>query len=186
MDWHESVEVLLQKYADESQVRENLHRKAYYYYKKTQTWFQLPIIVLSAVSGSLQFLSKSYPEYESTIVTSTASISIFVSIISSVMTYLKPGESKKANEQAEIEWMNFYNHIRYQLSLARELRDEPEKFLSEVKQTYESLFKISPICNKKFISAVKKSVKKNADNDFKIPMYMNGFHSTSIWNDADD
>ena len=82
--------------------------------------------------------------------------------------------------------MNFYNHIRYQLSLARELRDDPEKFLADVKQTYESLFKISPICNKKFISAVKKKVRKNADEHFNCPMYMNGFHTTPVWNDADD
>ena len=58
MEWEDSLESLLEKYADEAQVRESLHRKAYYHYKRWLTGFQIPIIVLSAVSGSVQFLSK--------------------------------------------------------------------------------------------------------------------------------
>ena len=184
--WHESVEQLLQKYADEGQVREQLHRAAFYHYKKVQSCFQLPIIILSAISGSLQFLSKSFPEYESTIITATASLSIGTSIISSVMTYLKLGESKQSNEQAQIEWMNFYNHVRYQLSLARELRDDPKTFLEEVKQNYQRLYEISPMVSKQFITKIKRKVKKSATDQFCIPMYLNGFHHTPVWDEDDE
>ena len=183
MEWHPSVEVLLQKYADESVVREILHRRAFYYYKRKLTCIQLPIIILSVMSGSLQFLSKGYTEYESTLVTITGGVSLFVGILSSVMTYLKLGESKKENQLAATEWMNFYNHIRYQLSLARELRDDPQKFLEDVKQNYQRLYEISPMVNKSFITQVKKRVKRNADPEFNVPMYLNGLHHTHVWED---
>jgi hypothetical protein len=185
MDWHKSVERLLQRYCDESQVREALHRRAYYWYKRTQTCFQLPIIILSALSGSFQFLSQSYPEYEKLIVTCTASVSITVSIVSAVMTYLKLGEYKSKNEASQIAWQNFYNHIHHQLNLARELRDSPDDVLKEVKATYDRLFEISPICNQSFISSVKKLIMKNANDQFQIPPYMNGFKHTGVWVDDD-
>jgi len=91
LEWHDSIELLLKKYADEAQVNECMNRESFFYYKRMLTCFQLPIIVMSAVSGSFQFLSKSYPDYENLIVTCTASTSILVSIVSAVMSYLKLG-----------------------------------------------------------------------------------------------
>ena len=179
--WHESIEKLLQKYCDESQIREALHRRAFYYYRRTLSWFQLPIIIMSAVSGSMQFLSKSFPRYENAIVTGTASISISVSIISAVMTYLKLGEAQSKNEVAQIAWQNFYNTVSHQLNLARELREEPNEFLQKMKTDYDRLFEISPICSRKFIVAVKKRVRKHATDRFQVPPYMNGFKHTNVW-----
>ena len=183
--WHESIERLLQKYCDESQVREALHRRAYYWYKKTLTWFQLPIIVISAVSGSLQFLSKSFPQYESSIVTGTctASLSIGVSIISAVMTYLKLGESKTKNEVSQVAWQNFYNTVAHELNLARPLRQDPTEFVAKIKSDYDRLFEISPICSRQFILAVKKKVRASASPEFQIPTYLNGFSHTRVWDD---
>ena len=186
MVWHDSIERLLQRYCDEAQVRESLHRKAFYSYKRSLAWFQLPIIILSAASGSVQFLSKSFPKHEGTIVTCTASVSIFVSIVTSIMTYLKLGENKSKNENSAVAWQGFYNNICHQLNLVRELREDSEKFLADVKQNYDRLFEISPICGRGFISQVKKSVRANSTEAFQIPNYLNGFHHTSVWRDPDD
>ena len=183
--WHDSVEKLLQKYSDEAQIRESLHRKAYYHYKRTLACFQLPIIVMSAVSGSLQFLSKSYPSYEQYIVTGTASLSITVSIVSAIMTYLKLGESKSKHEASQVAWQNFFNHVSHQLGLARELRNDPAEVLVDIKQQYDRLFEISPICSNEFIASIKKKVHKHATPEFNIPTYLNGFKHTLIYADPD-
>lgn len=184
MKWDSSIERLLQRYCDESQVRESLHRKQFFYYRKQLKWFQLPIIILSACSGSVQFLSKSFPKYESSIVTGTATLSIVVSIISSVMTYLKLGENKSKNEAAEISWQAFYNTVSHQLSLKRKHREDPEKFLADVKQQYERLFELSPIPDRKFISQIKKRVAEHSTEEFQIPCYLNGFNHTPVWEES--
>jgi hypothetical protein len=183
MVWENSQEEVLQKYCDESQVREALHRRAYYWYKKSLTCFQLPIIILSALSGSMQLLSKSYPAIESTIVTCTAGTSITVSIISAVMTYLKLGEFKTKHETSQIAWQNFFNTVKHELSLARDLREDSTEFLQKVVANYHRLFEISPICNHGFIRAIKKKVRKNNSADFCIPTYMNGFKHTPVFRD---
>ena len=186
MEWSPALETLLSKYCDEASVRESLHRKAYYSYKKLLSWFQIPIIVGSALSGSMQFLSKSFPELESHIVTGTASLSIVVSVASAVMSYLKIGESMTKNEASLVQWQNFHNLLQHQLAMQRKDRLEPEKFMEDVKNLYDRLFEISPICNQKFITQTKKKIKKSASEQFQIPNYLNGFSHATVWKEEDD
>ena len=186
MKWDASIEKLCARYCDESQVREQLHRKQFFYFAKLSKWFQLPIIILSACSASIQFLSKKFPKHESDIVTGTATLSMCVSIISSVMTFLKIGENKSKNEVAEISWQAFYNTVSHQLSLKREHREDPEKFLAEVKQNYERLFELSPMIGRNFVNEVRKTLDKNKTKDFCVPAYMNGFHATQVWDESSE
>ena len=186
MEWSPSLEQLLAKYADEAQVRESLHRKAYYSYKKLLSWFQIPLIIGSALSGSLQFLSKSFPEIEGHLITGTASLSIIVSVVSAIASYLKIGESMCRNEQSLIGWQNFHNTLSHQLSLTRGDRDDPAKFLEWSKSQYDRLFEISPVCNQKFITSTKKKIRKIASDGFQIPNYLNGFEHARIWREVPD
>jgi hypothetical protein len=186
MKWDTSIEKLCARYCDESQVREQLHRKQFFYFAKLSKWFQLPIIILSAASASVQFLSKQFPKYESDIITGTATLSICVSIISSVMTFLKIGENKSKNEVAEISWQAFYNTVSHQLSLKREHREDPEKFLTDVKQNYERLFELSPMIGKNFVGEVRKALEKNKTTEFCVPAYLNGYHHTIIWEESSE
>ena len=77
----------------------------------------MPIIVLSALSGSLQFLSKGYPAVEQHIVTGTASLSILTAILSATASYLKIGESMSKHETSSNAWLLFHNELKHQLVL---------------------------------------------------------------------
>ena len=184
--WDDSVEGLLQKYCDEAQTREALHRKAFYNYKKLTTCFQLPIIVLSALSGSLAFLSKGYPAIEQYIVTGTASLSILVSVVSAVASYLKLGETKSKHETSQVAWQAFHNAIKHELALRRDLRQDPADFIAEVKTTYQRLFEISPICNAKLIRQIRKKIEAYATDEFQVPTYLNGFTHSVVYRERHD
>ena len=186
MAWDASVETLLQKYCDEAQVREGLHRRSYYKYKRLTTCFSLPVICLSALSGSLQFLSKGYKEIEQYIVTGTASISILTSIVSAVAAYLKLGECKAAHEQAANQWLLFQNEIKHTLGLHRNKRAEAEEFLQNIKTQYDRLFELSPICSNEMIGAIKKKIAAHASEEFQVPTYMNGYSHSTVWREPDD
>ena len=182
--WDESLEQLLARYADEAQVRENLHRKSYYEYKTLTTGFQLPIIILSALSGSFQFISKSYQAVEHIITNVTGGVSILVSIISATASYLKLGETMSKHEVAEIAWQRFYNMIKHELNLRRDLRQNAMDFLEECKISYNRLFEISPIVNQSVINNTKKQIKHNTE--FKIPNYLNGYSHTIAFDNGGD
>lgn len=184
--WDESVEILLQKYCDEAQTRESLHRKSYYAFKRSGAWFSLPIIVLSALSGSFQFLSKGYPAIEQYIVTGTASLSILTSILAAVASYLKLGEGQSKHEQSANAWLLFHNEVKHQLGLRRDLRQEPAEFLQNCKTSYDRLFELSPICSSYMIGSVKKEIEKHATEQFVVPTYLNGWRHSTVYRVADD
>jgi len=184
--WDESIEGLLQMYCDESQTREALHRRSYYSYKKLTTCFNLPIIVLSAISGSFQFLSKGYPDIEQYIITATAGLSILTACISAVSSYLNLGEQKNKHEQAANSWLLFYNELKHQLSLHRNKRDDPLEFVQQCKTQYDRLFEVSPICSSNMINVIKKNIQANATDQFVIPTYLNGFRHTEVYRTEDD
>ena len=117
-------------------------------------------------------LSKGYPLAEEYITNSTAGISILVSIISAVQSYLQLGETKSKHETAEIAWQNFYNGIKHELNLRRELRQDPAEYIKVIKADYDRLFEISPICNKSLITKIRKKVQANASPEFQIPNYL--------------
>ena len=184
--WHPSVEKLLQKYCDEAQTREALHRRSYYSYKKLTTCFNLPIIVLSALSGSFQFLSKGYPDIEQYIVTGTASVSILTAVISAVASYLKLGESKSKHEQSANAWLLFHNEVKHQLGLQREFRQDPTEFLQSIKTQHDRLFELSPICSADMISAIRKKIDSHASERFEVPTYLNGFKHAEVYRSDDE
>jgi hypothetical protein len=120
------------------------------------------------------------------LVTGTATLSIIVSIVSSVMTYLKLGETKSKHELAQINWQGFYNKIAHQLALDKHLREDAAEFLELVKSTYERLFELSPMISSQFVDRVKKKIKKYGTQEFQIPVYLNGFAHTRVWDNQDD
>jgi hypothetical protein len=185
MDHWDSVERLLCAYCDEAQSRESLHRKAYYRYKSLTTCFQLPVIILSAIAGSATFLSKGYPDVEEYITNGTAALSIGVSIISAVASYLKLGETKSKHEIAEVSWQNFYNGIKHELSLARSMRQDAAEYIQDVKTNYDRLFEISPICNRSLIKKTRREITKGATKEFRIPNYLNGWSHTTPFDESD-
>ena len=78
--------------------------------------YQLPIIILSVMCGSGNFVSTSFPENQDTIILGVGVLSIITSIISSIAQYLKLAEKSEAHRIAYVSWEKFYNNIRFQLS----------------------------------------------------------------------
>ena len=179
MEWDNSTEQMLERFCDEAACRENLHRESFYFYKRWSNVLSLPVVCLSALSGSLQFLSQSYAGWEKTIITVTGSVSVLVSIISAVSNYLKLETSKAVHEHATNNWLNLYTEIRSQLLLRRDFRADCAEFLRQILERRNHLFELSPIVKSQFIRKVRKSLKKV--KNFHTPTYLNGHTPTKAY-----
>ena len=90
------------------------------------------------------------------------------------------------NEISLVEWQAFHNQLQHQLALPRKDREDPEEYIEQVKNTYNRLFEISPVCSQTFISATKKKIRKVATEQFQIPTWLNGFRHTRVCNNDGD
>ena len=179
--WDDSSEELLRRYADQCSILNRLHREAYHKSRRLYKCLKLPVIVLSALSGSLALLSKSYPNIESHIVTGTAGLSILVSVISAVSTFLNPGNQMSKHQVAKHSYTEVEEMIVHQLGLRRDLRIAAEEFLQDIKVRRQRLNEISPILSKELIHKAKVQIRKHAAPGFNVPRSLNGFSPTVIW-----
>ena len=171
--WDESIENILSELGDESQINAFMHKKSQSYYTKQNIKYQLPIIVLSALSGTGNFISANFPAYASIIVLAVGGVSIFTSIISSVAQFLKVSQLSESHRMSYLSWEKFHSTIKFQLNKRRANRENIKDFLSIVVPEYQRLKEISAEIPKHIFEQAKN---RKTLKQMKVPYLLNGFH----------
>ena len=182
--WDDSLEAIFSELGDEAQINAFLHKKANEYYTRQNIKYQLPIIVLSALSGSGNFISANFPDYANLIVLGIGGVSIFTSIISSVAQFLKVSQLSENHRISYLSWEKFHSTIKFQLKRRKDSRDNIRDFLSLIIPEYQRLKEISNDIPVHICDQVKKN-KKNLSK-MQIPYMLNGFHPVVPFKEDDE
>ena len=174
IEWDDSVEKILSELGDEAQINAYLHKKAHEYYTVQNIKYQLPIIILSAVSGTGNFVSSYFPSYTEIIILSVGAVSILTSIISSVAQFLKVSQLSESHRISYLSWEKFHSTIKFELNKRRKSRDNIKDFLGLIIPEYQRLKEISATIPKHIIAKLKKN--KKSMKDMIVPYMLNGFH----------
>ena len=187
VEWHTSVERLLQELTDESQIRSKLHYKQYMSYRRRNQCFTLPVVILSVLSGSANFISEGYEMItKKYMVLCTGAVSILVSVISAVSQFLKLAQLEESNRISSLQWGKFYTRIKFQLYLRRKKRDPCHDFLLSVFSEYDRLYEMSPPLLSAFIKHIRKKLRNRELNGFILPFYMNGVQRVVKYEESKD
>ena len=181
--WHESNEVFFKALGDEAQLQALCHMKSHEEFSNRSRGYQLPIIILSVMCGSGNFVSTSFPENQDTIILGVGVLSIITSIISSIAQYLKLAEKSEAHRIAYVSWEKFYNNIRFQLSKRREEREELQNYMSAVTNEYQRLQEISPLLPDKITKSILWNKKKVIKQGMNVPVSLRNVKPTGWWDD---
>ena len=181
--WHESNEVFFKQLGDEAQLQALCHMKSHEEFSNRSRGYQLPIIILSVMCGSGNFVSTSFPENQDTIILGVGVLSIITSIISSVAQYLKLAEKSEAHRIAYVSWEKFYNNIRFQLSKRREEREELHNYMSAVTNEYQRLQEISPLLPDKITKNILWNKKKVIKQGMNVPVSLRNVKPTGWWDE---
>ena len=174
IEWDDSIENILSELGDESQINAFMHKKASSYYTTQNIKYQLPIIVLSALSGTGNFISANFPEYSAIIILAVGGVSIFTSIISSVAQFLKVSQLSESHRMSYLSWEKFHSTIKFQLNKRRSNRENLKDFISLIVPEYQRLKELSSDIPKHICEQVKRN--KKSLNKMQIPYMLNGFH----------
>jgi hypothetical protein len=182
--WDESIEKIFSELGDEAQINAFLHKKAAEHFTRKNIYYQLPIIVLSALSGSGNFISANFPTYSEIIILGIGGVSIFTSIISSVAQFLKVSQLSESHRISYLSWEKFHSTIKFQLNRRKEARDNIRDFLSLVIPEYQRLKEISSDIPQEICEMVKKDKKKLSK--MQVPYMLNGFHPVIPFKEEDE
>jgi hypothetical protein len=142
--WSNELEEYFKKAGERSQCYGVLHGHAEKMYEKRRTYLELPIIVLSAVTGFLSVGSAQIFDgwAFSPVVLGVASL--FVSALNTTGSYFGFAKRQEGHRIASIHYSKEYRFLLVELSLPREERMTAHDLLKKVKDDYDRLAEVSP------------------------------------------
>jgi hypothetical protein len=182
--WDDAIENILSELGDEAQINAYLHKKAQEHFTIKNIKFQLPIIVLSALSGTGNFISANFPAYSEYIILGVGGVSIFTSIISSVAQFLQVSQLSENHRMSYLSWEKFHSTIKFQLNKRRIARDNIKDFIGLIIPEYQRLKEISADIPKHILESIKNNKKKL--KDMQVPYMLNGFHPVKPYQEKED
>jgi hypothetical protein len=156
--WNEYHENVLRQWGEASACYRYMHHRGFLLYKRLSLRFNLPVIVLSTVTGTANFAQTSFPAGIRSIVPSIiGGMNLIAGLIATIMQFLKINELRENHRTAALAHGALSRNIRLQLSLPREERKkEGLKFVEECKAEYDRLIEQSPPIPKNILISFEK------------------------------
>ena len=150
--WKEEEEHLLLQWADKAQCYQWLHIRSRDVYQKKNSWYTIPVIVISTIVGTASFAQDRFPEEDRKYVAmGVGSLSIVAGIISTVAQFLKVSELNEAHRIAALSWGKFFRSVKTEITRHPLDRGCPTVLINAYKEEFDRLVEISPPVPKKII-----------------------------------
>ncbi|VVU95622.1 hypothetical protein CPAV1605_1374 [seawater metagenome] len=153
MEWKENTEKIFKKWCDHATCYSWMHDRSYKKYNCHYTWFTVPVIILSTITGTANFAHERYEEYAGAITMVIGAMNILAGIITTVAQFCKIGSKVESHRIAAIFWDKFGRNIRVELAKDRDERLGAGDFMKTSKEEYNRLIEISPDIPRDVISA---------------------------------
>lgn len=144
-EWNEQHEKILVEWADKAICYRWLHSKSRIKYNTKNTWFTIPVIIMSTLTGTANFAIDRIPEeYKGWYTVGVGSINIFAGILTTIQQFLKISELNEAHRTSSISWDKFYRNIKLELAKSRDERMPAFQMLKMSKEEFDRLMETSP------------------------------------------
>lgn len=151
--WNEYHENILRQWGEAAACYRYMHHRSFLMYKKLSLRFNLPVIVLSTITGTANFAQTTLPaSIQPAAPSIIGGLNLVAGLIATIMQFLKVNELMENHRTAALGHGSLSRNIRLQLALPRnERKKEGLKFVEECKATYDSLLEQSPPIPKKIL-----------------------------------
>jgi len=156
--WTTEHEMVLAEWGDKAMCYKWLHAKSNAKYRQLNTWYTIPVIIMSTLTGTANFAQDKIPEsfrgYATMII---GGVNILAGIITTVQQFLKITELNEGHRVSSIVWDKFYRKIKVELSKHRDERTNVKEFFKSATEEYDRLMETSPIIDKSIIELFNKT-----------------------------
>ena len=164
--WSQDHEKLLVEWADKAMCYKWLHNKCNEKYNRLNTYFTIPVIILSTVTGTANFAQERLPlSYQGYAQMAIGSLSLFAGILTTIQQFLKVNELNEGHRICSLSWDKFYRDIKTELSQAPSERINPQDMLKSYKKEFDRLMEISPNIDNEIIESFKLTFNKNKNKN---------------------
>ncbi len=182
--WTEMLEEYFASTGEKAHCLSWCHKRAEAMYSNRKTLIDLPVIVISGVTG---FLSAGSTTMFSNAAASSIALgvaSLFVSVLNTAGSYYGWAKRSEGHRISAIHYARLYRFISVELALPRDERMQPNDFLKYVKDQYDRLQEISPLLPPEVITEFQ--TKFANETEISKPEEANGLEKITVYrNDVD-
>jgi len=166
-DYNPEFEQLLKETGDHCQVYSILHQMSCVKYKTLHDKCNIPLIIITAVIGFVTGIGLPYAYMN----TALGAGSVLVSIIKSIVSYLKLSERSENHRICSLQFGQISTEIKTELSLRREQRQPAKVLLNMVKVKYKNLMEVAQILDSDIIKRFrdKYMLDRGANSEISLP-----------------
>ena len=151
-EWSPGHEKILIDWADKAMCYRWLHARSHHRFSKINTYFTIPVIVMSTLTGTANFAQDRVPEYYRGYYSmGVGFVNILAGIITTIQQFLKISELNEGHRVSAIAWDKFYRKIKVELSKPIQERQNITDFLKNCTEEFDRLMETSPIIQKRII-----------------------------------
>ena len=145
-EWSDEIEDLLSEWGEVALCYQYLHSFSQRKYKRKYHHFQIPIIVLSTLTGVGNFAVDSYiPEdFQHGFTAVVGGFNIFCGILGTLLSFLRYSEIYEGHRISALAWAKLSRTIEIELSLHNKKRKPCRDFLKVMRNEYDNLMESSP------------------------------------------
>jgi len=174
-DWSNEIEELLSEWGEISMCYSYLHNYSQRKYKAKFHHLQIPIIVLSTLTGTANFATDSYvpTNFKQGFSAFVGSLNIFCGILGTLLSFLRYSEIYEGHRISALAWSKLSRNIEIELSLHDKKRKPCRDFLKICRAEYDNLLETSPNIDLDIINTFNKKFNNKYPN-VRRPLICNG------------
>jgi len=182
--WSDEIEELLSEWCEVSMCYSYLHNFSQRKYKKKYHHFQIPIIVLSTLTGTANFATDGYvPEgIKQGFSACVGSLNLLCGILGTLLSFLRYSEIYEGHRISALAWSKLGRNIEIELSLDHRKRKNCRDFLKVCRSEYDNLLESSPNIDIDIIGLFNKKFEGQYPNVRK-PLICNGLKEIKAFKD---
>jgi hypothetical protein len=145
ISWNERVEEYFASTGEKAHCLGWCHKKAESIYSNRRSLIDLPVIVISAVTGFMSAGSTMMFDNPNISSIALGVASLFVSVLNTAGSYFGWAKRAEGHRIAAIQYAKLYRFLNIEMSLPREERMSPNDLLKLTRENYDRLAEISPL-----------------------------------------
>jgi len=160
-----------------------MHKDAEGFVGTQRTSVDIPVIVLSGVTGFVSALSSSplLSANQGVVSVALGCVSLFVGILNTTGSYYQFAKRTEGHRISAIQWGKLFRFLNVEMSLPRDERMNPQDLLKMTKETYDRLQEISPLLPEQVVEKFKDKLAKYKDMDIGVPDEANGLERVTVY-----
>lgn len=182
--WTAALETYFKNTGERSHTLGMMHLEAEQIVSAKRTAIDLPVIVLSGVTGFVSALSSSpmLSPNQALISVVLGVTSLFVSTLNTTGSYFQFAKRAEGHRIAGIQFSKLYRFLAIEMGLPREERMQPHDLLKMTKETYDRLQEISPPLPDSTTEKYKAKFKDA--KDIAVPEECNGLERIIVYTES--